>query len=85
MNYGMVGGEGRGIGGGISAGQSPDEKRVTFYVEVDDLQKYLDKAEMLGGKTLMPPMDVPGGPKIAMFATPEGHEIGLASGMQPQG
>jgi len=51
---------------------------VTFYVMVDDPQKYLDRAEQLGGKTLMPPMEVPGaGVTLAMFADPEGHVIGL--------
>jgi predicted enzyme related to lactoylglutathione lyase len=80
MNYGMVdthGGE-RGINGGITQSDSP---MVTFYVEVDDLQAALDKAEKLGGKTVMPPMDVPGGPTLAQFTDPEGNLIGLAKGM----
>ena len=48
-----------GIGGGI--GPSPEGvNRVTFYVDVDDLQAYLDKAERLGGKTVMPPHRNPG-------------------------
>lgn len=29
----------------------------------------------------MPPMDVPDGPSIAVFADPEGNQIGLVSGM----
>ena len=80
MNYGLVdthGGE-RGINGGIAP---DDESWVTFYVEVDDLQAALDKAESLGGKTVMPPMDVPGGPTLAQFTDPEGNLIGLAKGM----
>jgi len=77
MSYGIVEGGYGGIGGGIAAGQD-GQSHVTFYVEVDDLQAYLTKAEGLGGKTIMPPMDVPGGPQIAMFADPEGHVIGLA-------
>ncbi|MGB2693881.1 MAG: VOC family protein [Dehalococcoidia bacterium] len=80
MNYGMVEASEGGIGGGIATGQGGDG-HVTFYVGVDDVQKYLDKAEGLGGKTVQPPMDVPGGPRIALFADPEGHVIGLASGM----
>ena len=50
---------------------------VTFYVEVSDLKAHLEKIEGLGGKTTMPPMYIPGGPKIAMFADPEGNVIGL--------
>jgi hypothetical protein len=78
MNYGMVNPDDSGLGGGIASGQEGDAGHVTFYVEVEDLAAQLKKAESLGGKTIMPPMDVPGGPQIAMFADPEGHVIGLA-------
>lgn len=77
MNYGIVEGGDGGIGGGIAAGEN-GQSHVTFYVEVADPQATLTKAEGMGGKTLMPPMDVPGGPQIALFADPEGHVIGLA-------
>jgi predicted enzyme related to lactoylglutathione lyase len=77
MNYAMVEKEGDGIAGGI--GRSPDggPGHVTFYVGVDELQPVLDRAEQLGGKTVMPPMDLPQ-VSIALFADPEGHVIGLA-------
>ena len=75
MQYGMVSPEQGGIGGGITSGAAP---MVTFYVEVADLAAALKKAERLGGKTVMPPMEVPGGPRIAQFADPEGNVIGLA-------
>jgi predicted enzyme related to lactoylglutathione lyase len=76
MNYGMVEGKDGGIGGGISASQ--DQKpQVTVYVTVDDLQATLDKAKSLGGQIVMPPMDVPNGPKIASFKDPEGNQIGI--------
>lgn len=76
MSYGIVDTGDGGIGGGIAASQD-GASMVTFYVEVDDLQAYLTKAEGMGGKTVMPPMAVPGGPEIAVFADPEGHAIGL--------
>jgi predicted enzyme related to lactoylglutathione lyase len=75
MDYGMVPAEAGSIGGGVSA--SMGEPMVTVYVEVDDLDAALKKAESLGGKTIMPPMDVPGGPKLAQFADPDGNVIGL--------
>jgi predicted enzyme related to lactoylglutathione lyase len=50
---------------------------VTFYVEVDDPAETLQRIEQLGGKTVQPPMDVPNGPTIALFADPEGHVVGL--------
>ena len=75
MQYGLVSQEQGGIGGGITGSQSGS--RVTFYVGVPDLAAALKKAERLGGKTVLPPTDVPGGPKIAQFTDPEGNVIGL--------
>jgi predicted enzyme related to lactoylglutathione lyase len=80
MNYGIVEAADGGIAGGV--GPSPDgNTHLTWYVQVPDLQAALDKAEKLGGKTVMPPMDVPGGPSIAMFSDPEGNIVGLVKGM----
>lgn len=77
VEYGMVTtGSDRGIAGGIGPAMG-GPSRVTFYVEVDDLQAYLDKAESLGGKTLMEPDQVPGGPRLAMFQDPDGNITGL--------
>ena len=77
MQYGMVSPEPGGIGGGIAQGPKP---AVTFYVEVADPAAALKNAERLGGKTVMPPQDIPGGPQIAQFADPEGNVIGLVKG-----
>lgn len=76
MNYGLVEtGAGSGINGGIMGGQ--EHTGVIFYVEVDDLQAYLDRAEAMGGKTLMPPTEVPGTVTFALFADLDGNPIGL--------
>ena len=77
MHYGMVdtGGEG-GINGGVGANED-GSRRVTVYAQVDDLQATLDRAEALGGTTLMPPSDVPGGPRLAMFTDPAGNVTGI--------
>lgn len=75
MQYGLVGAEPGGIPGGI--GQSPSAPMVTFYAEVPDLAAALRKAGQLGGRTLMEPTQVPGGPRIALFADPDGNAIGL--------
>jgi predicted enzyme related to lactoylglutathione lyase len=68
---------GSGIDGGV--GQAPEGQpgHVTFYVQVDDPAAALARIEELGGRTLQPPMDVPGGPTIA---NPEGHMVGLVKG-----
>lgn len=75
MNYGMVDAEEAGIGGGI--GQAQGDGHLTFYVGVDDLQASLDRAESLGGKTVMPPETIPGVVTFALFTDPEGHLVGL--------
>ena len=78
MNYGMVepgiGGPEEGVGGGIMQAEKP---LLTFYVQVVDLNETLAKAEEMGGKAVMQPMDYPDGPTIAMFDDPEGNTIGL--------
>lgn len=77
MNYGVVDTRGS---GGINGGVGPNQdgsKRVTVYAQVDDLQATLDKAEKLGGRTVLPPTEVPGGPKLAMFTDPAGNVTGL--------
>jgi len=77
MNYALVDTQGgSGINGGI--GTPPGGPgQVAFYVMADDLQAVLDKAETLGGKTTQPVMTIPGAVTLAMFADPEGHEVGL--------
>ena len=64
------------IGGHISTlGHEPHHYTI-FYVQVDNVQAYLDKATSLGGKMLIPPIDIPTG-TFAWFADPEGNTIGL--------
>ena len=63
-----------GIAGGIlqTTGDMPPSY-VMFYVSVDELQPYLDKAESLGGKTVVSPMPIPGDMgHIAVFIDPDG-------------
>jgi predicted enzyme related to lactoylglutathione lyase len=79
MPYVMVEKEGEGIGGGL--GQAPGgDGHVTFYVGTDDPQATLEKAERLGGRTILPVTELPQ-VTIALFADPEGHVVGLAKGM----
>ncbi|HKW33817.1 MAG TPA: VOC family protein [Candidatus Acidoferrum sp.] len=80
MKYGRVDtGARRGINGGVGPSQDGG-KRVSVYVQVENLEAALAKAEKLGGKTVLPPSQVPGGPKLAMFADPAGNITGLLLG-----
>ncbi len=79
INYGVVDTHGEGgIGGGIGPAQGPNQ--VTFYVQVDDLQAYLNKIEGMGGKTVVPVTEIPDMVTFAMFADPEGNVVGLVKG-----
>ena len=70
------------IGGGISAGDG-GRNQVTFYVEVDDPQAYLNKVEAKGGKTVMPVTEIPGMVIFAQFADPEGNVVGITKANYP--
>jgi len=80
MEYTMVRvKEGGGIDGGIGkAPQGPGH--VTFYVGVDDPGAALEQVERLGGRTVQPPTQIPGGVTFALFSDPEGHVVGLVTG-----
>ena len=79
--YGLVQAGEKGIGGGIGPAQDGGPGQVTFYVEVDDPAAYLQKAEQLGGQTIVPPTTIEQfGLTFAFFADPEGHVVGLSKG-----
>lgn len=80
QNYGMVEAQPGGIGGGVGPSQD-GQPSVTFYIDVEDLQAALDTIGKLGGTTIAPPMDIPDGPTVAIFADPAGNRIGLMKGM----
>ncbi|TMD58181.1 MAG: VOC family protein [Chloroflexi bacterium] len=85
QDYGMVDTQasGRGINGGI--GPSQDGRSwLTFYVDTPDPAKTLAKAEKLGARTIMPPMDM-GVVTYALFADPEGNVVGLVKSQAQQG
>lgn len=65
------------VAGGVGATPDGSDGHVTFYVQVDDLAAALTQIEAAGGSTVQPPMDIPNGPSIALFADPEGHVVGL--------
>jgi predicted enzyme related to lactoylglutathione lyase len=78
MSYGMVEKADGGIGGGV--GQAPDgQGHLTFYVQVPDIDRWLQKAESLGGRTVMPRTEMEM-VTFALFADPEGHVVGLVEG-----
>ena len=76
MNYGIVhtnAGD-KGIGGGITEGDA----RVNVVVDVDDLQKYLDKAVSMGAEVVTPITEIPDMVTWAEFRDPAGNVIGIS-------
>jgi uncharacterized protein len=72
----MIAAEAGGITGHITAlGHEPQHYTI-FYVGVDDVAAYLEKAKGLGAKTLVPPIDIPTG-TFAWMQDPEGNTVGL--------
>lgn len=70
------GGEG-GIGGGIGERPEGYDGHVTFYIHVPDVAAALDAVERAGGRRMMGPDRVPGGPVIALFRDPDDRVVGL--------
>lgn len=66
-----------GIGGHIHSLGHPPHNYITVYALVDDLEASLKQAEALGGKTIVPPQEVPGMGHFAWIADPEGTCFGL--------
>ncbi len=75
-SYGIVAAAEGGIPGGV--GPHPTGgAHATFYIAVADVDAALARIGELGGQTAMPPVDVPGGPRIAFFTDPAGNAVGL--------
>lgn len=79
MKYGMVqpAKESGAIGGGVGPTMEGQNAQVTFYIEVDDPQAYLDKIGSMGGQTIVPVTEIPNMVTFALFADPEGNVVGL--------
>ena len=85
MNYGIVErtsaqtDDGIGIGGGVAGGPEGYDGHVTFYVQVDDVEAGLVKAEGLGATRVFGPAEIMPGLVIAQFTDPQGHLVGLVN------
>jgi predicted enzyme related to lactoylglutathione lyase len=79
MNYRLVttGGEG-GINGGIMKPQEgPWPGNMAFYIDVDNLETYVQKIKDAGGKIIVEKMEVPGVGAFSLFEDPDGRVNGL--------
>ena len=85
MNYGIIAREtaqtedGIGIGGGVAGGPEGYDGHVTFYVQMDDVEAGLAKAESLGGTRVFGAEEVMPGLVIGQFLDPDGHLVGIVN------
>lgn len=66
-----------GVAGGVGTAQDGGAGLVTFYVHADDPDGVLREVTAKGGHVIMPLTEVAPETKIALFADPEGHIVGL--------
>ena len=64
------------INGGMYRRQSPDQRPVNF-VEVENVDEYLSKAQGLGAKVTVPRSPVPGMGWFAQLTDPDGNPFGI--------
>lgn len=68
-----------GINGHITSLGHEPHNYVNIYIEVDDIQSYLDEIVKNGGQKTVGPVLLPNGEEFAWFNDPEGNLLGLIS------
>jgi len=69
-----------GVNGGMMKRQNPDHKPVN-YVAVESVDEYSKRIEALGGKVIVPKMEVPGIGWWAFAVDPEGNQFAILQEM----
>ena len=82
-SYHLVDAEHAGIGGAIGRGQNHMPSYLSVYVEVDDVDAHLAKAEVGGATTVVPKTVMPGMATFALFTDPAGNMVGLVENEMP--
>ncbi len=70
--YRIYGKNGFQLGGMYKRPPSMPVNAFNVYILVDDVDKDTERVKAAGGQNIMPPMEVPGGDKIAGFTDPQG-------------
>jgi len=73
--YGMVDAGDAGIAGGIG-GTNLLAGHLTFYIQVDNLEAYIEKAVGMGGRVMSQPIES-SSVRYQLIADPEGNVVGL--------
>jgi hypothetical protein len=74
-----------GIGGGFNpVNETTPAGNVLPYVQTEDIEASLKKAESLGGQSLVPKTEIPGIGWFGIFIDPTGNRVGLYTSKNPQ-
>ena len=65
-----------GVNGGMMKRQNPEHKPVN-YIAVESVDEYVKKIEALGGRVIVPKMEVPGIGWWALALDPEGNQFAM--------
>ena len=65
-----------GVNGGMMKKQNPEHKPVN-YIAVESVDEYVKKIATLGGKVIVPKMEVPGIGWWALALDPEGNQFAI--------
>jgi predicted enzyme related to lactoylglutathione lyase len=70
-------GNGRGIDGGVWPSPPEGHNLVQLFVEVDDIDAALAKAQTLGATVIVPKSELPDGDALAIVLDPAGLSFGM--------
>ena len=71
-------GGGGGINGGIMTPKAgPWPAKLALYIDVDDIDKFIQRIQEAGGKILVPKTQVPGVGELSLFEDPDGRVLGI--------
>jgi predicted enzyme related to lactoylglutathione lyase len=71
-----------GVNGGMMKKEKPENKPIN-YISVESVDEYSKKVVKLGGKIIVPKMEIPEMGWWALALDPEGNQVGLFETMQP--
>jgi len=69
-----------GVNGGMMKRQNPEHRPVN-YIAVESVDEYVKRIEALGGKVVVPKMEVPGIGWWALAIDPEGNQFAILQEM----
>ena len=67
----------RGINGGVWPSPPEGHNLVQLFVEVDDVDRFVTKAQSLGATVIVPPSELPDGDALAIVLDPAGLSFGI--------